>query len=124
MTKYEKSIHDLISGSSSHLTAEQVYQALKAEYPQVVLATVYNNLNKLCDAGLIRRVSVEGSPDRYDRIVKHDHIVCRRCGKLIDVQFEDLTESLKEQLGEDFFFYDLKVVSLCPDCKKELENRQ
>ena len=44
MTKYEKSIHDLISGSSSHLTAEQVYQALKAEYPQVVLATVYNNL--------------------------------------------------------------------------------
>ncbi|PWM21701.1 MAG: transcriptional repressor [Oscillospiraceae bacterium] len=124
MTKYEKSIHDLISGSSSHLTAEQVYQALKAEYPQVVLATVYNNLNKLCDAGLIRRVSVEGSPDRYDRIVKHDHIVCRRCGKLIDVQFEDLTESLKEQLGEDFFFYDLKVFSLCPDCKKELENRQ
>lgn len=124
MTKYEKSIHDLISGSSSHLTAEQVYQALKAEYPQVVLATVYNNLNKLCDAGLIRRVSVEDSPDRYDRIVKHDHIVCRRCGKLIDVQFEDLTESLKEQLGEDFFFYDLKVFSLCPDCKKELENRQ
>lgn len=124
MTKYEKSIHDLISGSSSHLTAEQVYQALKAEYPQVVLATVYNNLNKLCDAGLIRRVSVEGSPDRYDQIVKHDHIVCRRCGKLIDVQFEDLTESLKEQLGEDFFFYDLKVFSLCPDCKKELENRQ
>ena len=124
MTKYEKSIHDLISGSSSHLTAEQVYQALKAEYPQVVLATVYNNLNKLCDAGLIRRVSVEGSPDRYDRIVKHDHIVCRRCGKLIDVQFEDLTESWKEQLGEDFFFYDLKVFSLCPDCKKELENRQ
>ena len=124
MTKYEKSIHDLISGSSSHLTAEQVYQALKAEYPQVVLATVYNNLNKLCVAGLIRRVSVEGSPDRYDRIVKHDHIVCRRCGKLIDVQFEDLTESLKEQLGEDFFFYDLKVFSLCPDCKKELENRQ
>ena len=118
MTKYEKSIHDLISGSSSHLTAEQVYQALKAEYPQVVLATVYNNLNKLCDAGLIRRVSVEGSPDRYDRIVKHDHIVCRRCGKLIDVQFEDLTESLQEQLGEDFFFYDLKVFSLCPDCKK------
>lgn len=124
MTKYEKSIHDLISGSSSHLTAEQVYQALKAEYPQVVLATVYNNLNKLCDAGLIRRVSVEGSPDRYDRIVKHDHIVCRRCGKLIDVQFEDLTESLQEQLGEDFFFYDLKVFSLCPDCKKEFENRQ
>lgn len=124
MTKYEKSIHDLISGSSSHLTAEQVYQALKAEYPQVVLATVYNNLNKLCDAGLIRRVSVEGSPDRYDRIVKHDHIVCRRCGKLIDVHFEDLTASLKEQLGEDFFFYDLKVFSLCPDCRKELEARQ
>lgn len=120
MTKYEKRIYEIINQSSSHVTCEQIYQVLKADFPSVVLATVYNNVNKLYRAGLISKISVEGMPDRYDRIVKHDHIVCKNCGKLTDIQFEDLTESLKKQFGTDYLFYDLKVFYVCPDCRKKL----
>ena len=80
---------------------------------------VYNNLNKLYRDRLINKISVEGMPDRYDRIVKHDHIVCQNCGKLTDIQFEDLTETLKKQFGADFLSYDLKVFYVCPDCRKK-----
>ena len=119
MTKYEKQIYEIVNKLTGHMTADQIFSELKKSYPSVSLATVYNNLNKLCEAGLIRRVSTEGSPDRYDRTAKHDHLVCRRCGKLTDICFEDLTASLKKQLGGEFFTYDLKVYYICPECRAE-----
>lgn len=122
VTKYEQEIYRQITQSSAHMTADQIFAAVKKLYPSVSLATIYNNLNKLCDTGMIRRISIEGSPDRYDRAVKHDHIVCRACGKLTDICFADLTDSLHRQFSEDFLFYDLKVYYLCPECRRKQES--
>lgn len=121
MTKYEREIYRIITDATEHLTVEKIYADIKEKYPKVVIATVYNNVNKLWKAGLIHKVSVENMPDRYDRAVKHDHLVCRSCGKLTDVSFEDLTASLRKQSVEGFLSYDLKVFYLCPDCR-EREN--
>lgn len=118
MTKYEQAIFDLVTCSDEHLTVEQIYLKLKEQYAGVAMATVYNNVNKLWESGLIHKVAVENMPDRYDRAVKHDHLVCRHCGRLTDMSFDDLTASLQRQLGEDFFSYDLKVFYLCPACRK------
>ena len=123
MTTYENEIYHIISGSAKHLTVEQIYTEVKNKYPKIVLATVYNNVNRLWKAGLIHKVTVENMPDRYDRVVKHDHLVCRKCGRLTDISFEDLTASLRRQLGEDFLSYDLKVFYLCPACREQ-ENMQ
>lgn len=117
MTKYEKAIYDIVTTSHEHLTVTQVYDRLKDRWPNVVPATVYNNLNKLWESGFIRKVSIEGMPDRYDSAQKHDHLVCKQCGKVMDISFEDLTAPLRSQLGEDFLFYDLKVYYLCPECR-------
>ena len=119
MTKYEKDIFAIINTSRDHLTVEQIFQKLREIHPQVVLATVYNNLNRLLEEELICKVSVEGMPDRYDRMKKHDHLVCRRCGKLSDITLEDLTASLKKQLGDDVLYYDLKVYYVCPACREK-----
>ena len=119
MTKYEKDIFAIVNTSREHLTVEQIFLKLRDIHPQVVLATVYNNLNRLLEEGLIRKVSVEGMPDRYDKMKKHDHLVCKRCGKLADVTLEDLTASLKKQLGSDFLSYDLKVLYICPACREK-----
>ena len=119
MTKYEKAIYDIVATSHEHLTVNQVYERLKGDYPKVAPATVYNNLNKLWKSGFIRKVSVEGVPDRYDSPQKHDHLVCKHCGKIMDISFEDLTAPLRSQLGEDFLYYDLKVYYLCAECRAE-----
>ena len=122
MTKYERAIYNIVRMSREHLTVRQIFERLKMDHPKVVLATVYNNLNKMWESGLIRKVSVEGMPDRYDILQKHDHLVCKRCGKILDVSFEDLTAPLRSQLGQDFLFYDLKVYYLCPECGEKEKN--
>lgn len=119
MTRNGKLIMEIVNDSGEHLTAEQIYLRLKQIAPKTVLATVYNNLNALCEDGLIHKVSVEGSPDRYDKAVKHDHLVCKKCGELSDITFSDLTASLTAQLGEPILSYDLKVNYICPKCRRQ-----
>ena len=121
MTKYAQQILDIINASSDHLTAEQIYLRLKAANSKVVLATVYNNLNLLYEQDQIRKVSVEGYPDRYDKIVKHDHLVCKKCGALSDICLSDLTAQLQEQIPEEIISYDLKVNYICPSCRSKAE---
>lgn len=119
MTKYAKQILSLIEHSEYHMTAEQLFLELKKTAPKVVQATVYNNLNTLYQKGMIRKLSVEGSPDRYDIIRRHDHLVCRECGSLSDIGFEDLTGNLEKQLGNKIIAYDLKVFYLCSKCREK-----
>ena len=119
MTKDEAEIYNIITKSMEHLTVEQIYTELQKKYPKVVMATVYNNVNKLWKARLIRKIAVENMPDRYDRVVKHDHLICQMCGRLTDISFQDLTASLREQMQGEFLSYDLKVFYICPECRKQ-----
>ena len=118
MTKNAAYILEIINHSDSHLTAEQIHQQLKEENKSVAQATVYNNLSSLYQQGMIRKISVEGHPDRYDKMRRHDHLVCRECGRLSDISFQDLTENLEEQLGESILSYDLRVFYICPRCRE------
>ncbi|MCR4794968.1 MAG: transcriptional repressor [Ruminococcus sp.] len=124
MTKYAQQILDIINISSDHLTAEQIYLRLKASNSKVVLATVYNNLNLLYEQDKIRKVSVEGYPDRYDKTVKHDHLVCKKCGAFSDIRLSDLTAQLQEQISEEIISYDLKVNYICPLCRRKAEKEK
>ena len=123
MTRYAQQILDIINESTDHLTAEMIYLRLKASNSKVVLATVYNNLNLLYEQDKIRKVSVEGYPDRYDKTVKHDHLVCKKCGALSDIRLSDLTAQLQEQISEEIISYDLKVNYICPSCRSKAEKQ-
>lgn len=120
VTKYGKKILEIVSSSRSHMTAEEIFDALRQTYPTVVLATVYNNLNRLWQENLIRKVSVEGMPDRYDHIQRHDHLVCKGCGRLLDIDLGDLTAQLEKRAGISILSYDLKLTYLCEDCQKKI----
>ena len=122
VTKNAKYILEIINDSVNHLTAEQIYLLLKEKNKKVVLATVYNNLSFLYKEGLIRKVSVEGHPDCYDKMIQHDHLVCRKCGKLTDITLQDLTESIQEQLGVPMLSYDLKINYICEECRKNMHS--
>ena len=124
MTKYANKICEIVSASREHMTAEQIFQALRQTYPTVVLATVYNNLNKLWAAGLVRKISLQGMPDRYDRVERHDHLVCRGCGRLLDIDLTDLKRQLQEQTDVPILAYDLKLIYLCDDCKQKLQRER
>lgn len=124
MSRYSNKILNLINTSCEHLTAEQIYLEMKKEEPGIVLASVYNNLNRLHEDGLIRKVVIEGSPDRYDKMHKHDHLICSRCGRLSDIHLSDFTSQIEEQSGIKVLSYDLKINYLCPECIREMENKR
>ncbi len=123
MRKYAKQILELINQSNEHLTAEQIFLEMKKTESKVVQATVYNNLNTLCRQGMIRKLSVGGSPDRYDKIRRHDHLICKKCGELSDIVFRDITEDLEKQLGKEILSYDLNIFCLCPKCREKTNRR-
>ena len=123
MTKYAKTILEIVESSTSHMTAERIFEELRKTYPTVVLATVYNNLNRLWEENRIRKISVERMPDRYDRMQRHDHLVCRKCGRLVDVDLGDLTAQLEKTAGMSILSYDLKIVYLCEECRNRTQQK-
>ena len=89
----------------------------------IALATVYNNLNSLVSEKLIRRIRLKGSPDRYDKTVRHDHMICEQCGKISDVHLDDLGEKLERETGVKVISYDLNIHYLCGECRKNAQQR-
>lgn len=123
MTKNAEMIMNIINASYDHLTAEQIYFQLKNENVKISMATVYNSLSYLCENGLIRKVPMDGFADRYDRVRRHDHLVCKRCGKLMDISLRDMTASLQKEVKVPILSYDLKICCICDECsKKERRN--
>ena len=119
MTKNSKQILELINASSEHFTAEQIYQKFQKTSSKMAMATVYNNLNSLYEQVLIRKVTMEGESARYDKLLRHDHLVCRNCGKIWDLNLGDMTGSIEEKSGVKIDSYDLKIFYLCEECKKK-----
>jgi len=123
MTSNGQRIYDLINHSDEHPSAEEIYFQLKKEGKGMSMATVYNNLASLLQEGKIARVNMEDGPERYDKIWRHDHLLCAKCGKLCDVVLPDLSKQLSEALKTSILSYDLKINYICSECqKKEEEN--
>lgn len=120
MADYRNRILDVVLKSDNHPTAEDVYLQLRKEGLRIAMATVYNNLNALSDEGLIRKVCINGKCDHYDKPTRHDHLVCRVCGKFADIQLEDFTKKFSEETGLQIEAYDLKLIYVCPECRQKV----
>lgn len=122
-SKQRQMILHALAAQPGHLSAEEVLMRLRANNPQISLATVYRNLNVLSESGQVRRIRVPGGADRYELgKTPHDHMVCDRCGKVLDAQWQDLSaaQSALEQQGALVSGYTLIYHGLCPVCAKEV----
>ncbi len=123
MPKYAEEILTAVTELQRHPTAEQVFLEMKREHPSIAIGTVYKHLNALAEEGLLHRITESGSPDRYDRTERHDHLICSRCGKIEDVCLPDMQSQIERVLGREILSYDLKIRYICPTCKeKEKDN--
>ena len=117
MPKYAEEILTAVTELQRHPTAEQVFMEMKKEHPSIAIGTVYKHLNALAEEGLLHRITESGSPDRYDRTERHDHLICSRCGKITDVRLPDIQERIREALGQEILSYDLRIRYICPACR-------
>ncbi|MEF9971502.1 MAG: transcriptional repressor [Oscillospiraceae bacterium] len=122
MTKQRQIIGKIIRQSTEHLSAQQIFLLAKAQCSSMAIATVYRNLNLMVDAGEIKRISVPGSPDRFDKnITNHAHLICEKCGKMSDIDGFGLKSHLEKGLGFPVLSIELSVHYLCKSCAEEIE---
>ena len=118
MTKQKKLVLDIIENSHKHPTAEEVFFEARQQMPNIALGTVYRNLNSLVDEGFVRRITLSGTPDRFDKKkCDHDHLVCQKCGKLKDVFLTGIADEIKNNSGNEIISYELNAYYICDSCK-------
>ena len=93
LTRQREVVLQVIREAEEHLTANEVFVNAKALLPSISFATVYNSLRFLKDAGHIAEISFGNGATRFDRITsRHDHALCTKCGKLVDIEMDHPAE--------------------------------
>lgn len=122
LTRQREVVLQVIRDEKEHLTANEVFDKAKQLLPTISFATVYNSLRYLKDAGHIAEISFGNGASRFDsKLTRHDHAICTKCGKLVDMEIELPAEILN--FAAEFSRFkpeslELTLRGLCPDCNK------
>lgn len=113
----------LETSDKRHLSAEEIYKTLLEKEEEIGLATVYRVLTQFEDAGLVRRHHFEGGQSVFelDHGGHHDHLVCIRCGKVVEFVEETIEErqrAIAEERGFVLQEHSLVIYGVCADCRR------
>ena len=108
-----------------HFTVEQLYDEIKKIDPKIGYSTVYRTLKLLVGCGLanIHRFGEEEA--KFELIHKqqhHDHLVCTRCGRIIEFKHDGIEKFQKDVARRHNFLvnnHELQIFGLCEDCQKQ-----
>ncbi len=118
----------LKNNKNKHLTCEEIYDLLKENNYHVSLATLYRYLDKLVNDNIIRKYnSLNLGKARYQFIAEdcqksnHFHLICLKCNKLIHLNCDLLSDSIKH-LEEEHTFKVVKekvvFYGYCNECQE------
>ena len=128
-TKQRRVIAEVFFASGQHLSLNQVHELARAEHASVGFATVYRTMKLLAESGLAHEHKFAEGQVRYEPAGDHhDHLICIKCGKIVEYEDHEI-ERLQEELARKHGF---KVVGhrheiygdcLTPNCP-ELDRQQ
>ncbi len=111
-----------ITRSAEHLTADEIYERLKRKNPLIGYATVCRNLKLLCEAEIIEEIKIGNQKTRYELKFEnshHDHLICIKCGKFIEVfseKIEELQNEMAKREGFRVIRHKLEIYGICSHC--------
>lgn len=123
MTKQKKLIYETLCNTTSHPTADWIYEQVRKHISDISLGTVYRNLQVLKDEGKIIELNYGKGQSRFDGNPQlHYHFVCEKCCQVLDFETnKDLITSLVlEAAPGDVSEYRLEVYGICDECKKNM----
>ena len=84
--------------TTSHPSAEMVYEMLQKEHPDISLATVYSNLARFKSQGLVSSVATVHGVERFDAMTHpHVHFICSSCDAVMDLPQMEIPQRLNEE---------------------------
>lgn len=105
-----------------HTTADEVAEAVTVELGTISRQAVYDSLGVLVETGLLRRIQPAGSAARFEDRTgdNHHHLICRRCGRVVDVDCavgESPCLTASDESGFDVDEAEVAFWGRCPDCR-------
>ena len=121
MTRQRKAVADLLRERSDFRSAQQLHAELGQRGASVGLATVYRNLAALVDAGEVDTLQREDGELLYRRCSPshHHHLVCRNCGRTVEVAgptVERWANAVAAEHGFTEVNHTLELFGTCADC--------
>lgn len=120
MTPQRQAILTYLLESMTHPSADEIYRSLEPNFPNMSVATVYNNLKVFVEAGLVRELTYGDGASRFDADMSdHYHVTCDHCGKIVDFEHAPLSHierEVEEHTGFVVKGHRLEVYGTCPDC--------
>jgi len=127
-SKQREQILDIFLKTNGHLTINDLYDIIRKKNPKIGLATVHRTMKAIYDAGLARKVGFGDGIRRFEHKYQHahhDHLICTKCGKVIEV-FSPEIEKLQKDLAKKYNFtlvdHRMRLFGICKTCKRKEKN--
>ncbi len=119
VTAQRQLILDAIGAAGGHVTPNEIFRRVSAKASAVNRATVYRNLDFLCDVRLIVAVQIGGRM-YYETagVQPHHHLVCRNCDSIEEISHQTVKALFDKIEREQSFLIDMDHLALFGLCKK------
>lgn len=120
-TLQRQAVAAVMTKAIDHPTADEVHERLLQEHDTIARATVFRTLETFVQVGALRRIPHPGAAARYDaKVHRHHHMVCDQCGKVRDLEDEELNRLPLPDCRTHGFRavdYSIHLRGLCQDCE-------
>lgn len=122
-TKQRQAILEVFLETKGHITSEDLFRKVRELYPHIGYTTVYRTMKILCDAGLASERHFDNGATRYEiEHEHHDHLVCVRCGKIIEFEcsmIEGAQNDIVERYGFRLLRHRHELYGHCGNCRDD-----
>ena len=116
-TKQLEVVWHEVANDNSHPTADQIYERVRRQIPNISLGTVYRNLQKLVAEGKLQVLTL-GRTQHFDPLVdRHQHFICESCRRVYDVMVGEDEEILPSSLPRGEFTVTSHQLAFFGECK-------
>jgi len=124
VTTQREQVAEVLFAAGGHQSVEDIEKLLRGRDLHVGKATIYRTLDLLADSGMIIERDFGEGFRRYERVPghpHHEHLICLRCGKVVEFQ-NDRLERMKALIADEYGFqhshHRLEIYGVCRECQQ------
>ena len=105
--------------SHRHINIDKLYDEVKQKFDSISLATIYKNINAMTKNMLLQEIKLPNEKNVYEMIKEeHSHLLCNKCGEVIDIQVEtkDITKDIEKKYDFTISQSDVVLSGTCKNC--------